>query len=96
MYTAVFFDLQHLFYNNSVYKRNKGLIYKVYQKLRTPEFLASLGNKVKAAVEYGMSAKYIFDMGNGTHQGLSTYGPMVYNGLKASGPTAWTVASLLL
>ena len=62
---------------------------------KKPSFLSSLGNKVKSALEYGMAAKGLFDMGKGIHQGVSTYAPMVYNGLKAIGPTAATVASLL-
>ena len=42
-----------------------------------------------------MAAKGLFDMGKGIYQGVSTYGPMIYSGLKAIGPTAATVAALL-
>ena len=62
---------------------------------KKPSFLSSLGNKVKSALEYGMAAKGLFDMGKGIYQGVSTYGPMVYNGLKAIGPTATTIAAIL-
>ena len=58
-------------------------------------FLSSLGNKVKSAFEYGMAAKGLFDMGKGIYQGVSTYGPMIYNAAKAIGPTAATVAAIL-
>ena len=34
-------------------------------------------------------------MGKGIYQGVSTYGPAIYNGLRAIGPTAATVAALL-
>ena len=62
---------------------------------KKPSFLSSLGNKVKNAFEYGMAAKGLFDMGKGIHPGVSTYGPAIYNGLRAIGPTAATVAALL-
>ena len=62
---------------------------------RKPSFLTSVGNKVKTAFEYGMQAKAFYDMGKGIYQGVSTYGPAIYNGLRAIGPTAATVATLL-
>ena len=62
---------------------------------KRPSFFSSLGNKVKTAFEYGMAAKGLFDMGKGIYQGVSTYGPMVYNAAKAIGPTAATVATIL-
>ena len=62
---------------------------------KKPSFLSSLGNKVKSALEYGMAAKGLFDMGKGIYQGISNYGPLVYNGLKAIGQTAATVAAIL-
>ena len=42
-----------------------------------------------------MAAKGLFDMGKGIYQGVSTYGPMLYNAAKAIGPTAATVAAIL-
>ena len=68
--------------------------FQTLPKRRKPKILASLGNKLKSALEYGTATKYIFDMGKGIYQGLPTCGPMVYTGLKASGPTAATIASL--
>jgi hypothetical protein len=62
---------------------------------KKPSFLTSVGNKVKTAFEYGMAAKGLFDMGKGIYQGVSTYGPMLYNAAKAIGPTAATVAAIL-
>ena len=62
---------------------------------KKPSFLTSVGNKVKSAFEYGMAAKGLFDMGKGIYQGVSTYGPMLYNAAKAIGPTAATVAAIL-
>ena len=62
---------------------------------KKPSFLSSLGNKVKSALEYGMAVKGLFDMGKGIYQGVSTYGPMLYNAAKAIGPTAATVAAIL-
>ena len=62
---------------------------------KKPSFLSSVGNKVKTAFEYGMAAKGLFDMGKGIYQGVSTYGPMLYNAAKAIGPTAATVAAIL-
>ena len=62
---------------------------------KKPSFLSSLGNKIKNAFEYGMAAKGLFDMGKGIYQGVSTYGPMIYNAAKTIGPTAATVAALL-
>ena len=62
---------------------------------KKPSFLSSLGNKVKSALEYGMAAKGLFDMGKGIYQGVSTYGPMIYNAAKAIGPTATTIAAIL-
>ena len=62
---------------------------------KKPSFISSLGNKVKTAFEYGMAAKGLFDMGKGIYQGVSTYGPMLYNAAKAIGPTAATVAAIL-
>ena len=62
---------------------------------KKPSFLTSVGNKVKSAFEYGMAAKGLFDMGKGIYQGVSTYGPMVYNAAKAIGPAAATVAAIL-
>ena len=38
-----------------------------------------------------MAAKGLFDMGKGIYQGVSTYGPAIYNGLRGIGPTAATV-----
>ena len=62
---------------------------------KKPSFLTSVGNKVRTAFEYGMAAKGLFDMGKGIYQGVSTYGPMLYNAAKAIGPTAATVAAIL-
>ena len=62
---------------------------------KKPSFLSSVGNKVTTAFEYGMAAKGLFDMGKGIYQGVSTYGPMLYNAAKAIGPTAATVAAIL-
>jgi hypothetical protein len=62
---------------------------------KKPSFLTSLGNKVKTAFEYGMAAKGLFDMGKGIYQGVSTYGPAIYNAARAIGPTAATVAAIL-
>ena len=62
---------------------------------KKPSFFSSIGNKVKSALEYGMAAKGLFDMGRGIYQGVSTYGLAIYNGLRAIGPTAATVAALL-
>ena len=62
---------------------------------RKPSFFSSIGNKVKSALEYGMAAKGLFDMGKGIYQGISTYGPMVYNLAKSIGPTASTIAAIL-
>ena len=58
-------------------------------------FISFLGNKVKSALEYGAAAKGLFGMGRGIYQGISTYGPMVYNGFKAIGPTAAAAAAVL-
>ena len=62
---------------------------------RKPSFLTSVGNKVKTAFEYGMQAKAFYDMGKGIYQGVSTYGPMLYNAAKAIGPIASTIAAIL-
>ena len=62
---------------------------------KKPSLISSLGNKVKTAFEYGMAAKGLFDMGKGIYQGVSTYGPMLYNAAKAIGPTATTIAAIL-
>ena len=62
---------------------------------KKPSFLTSVGNKVKTAFEYGMAAKGLFDMGKGIYQGVSTYGPMLYNAAKAIGPAATTIAAIL-
>ena len=62
---------------------------------KKPSFLSSVGNKVKTAFEYGMAAKGLFDMGKGIYQGVSTYGPMIYNAAKAIGPAASTIATIL-
>ena len=66
-----------------------------FPRRRKPSFLSSLGNKVKTALEYGMQAKGLFDMGKGIYQGISSYGLAIYNGLRAIGPTAAAVASIL-
>ena len=66
-----------------------------FPRHRKPSFLASVGNKVKTALEYGMQAKGLFDMGKGIYQGISTYGPAIYNGLRSIGPAAATVAAIL-
>ena len=73
---------------------NSWLIYIIYHGVKKTSFLSSLGNKVKSAFEYGMAAKGLFDMGKGIYQGVSTYGPAIYNGLRAIVITAATVASL--
>ena len=44
--------------------------------------LASLGHKIKTALEIGATAKGLFVMGRGIYQGVSAYGPMVYNGAR--------------
>ena len=62
---------------------------------KRPSFFSSIGNEVKTAFEYGMAAKGLFDMGKGIYQGVSTYGPMLYNAAKAIGPTATTIAAIL-
>ena len=65
-----------------------------FHKHKKPSFFASLGHKIKTALEIGATAKGLFDMGRGIYQGVSTYGPMVYNGLRAIGPMAATAALL--
>ena len=62
---------------------------------KKPSFLTSLGNKVKTAFEYGMAAKGLFDMGKGIYQGVSTYGPAIYNAARSIAPTAAAVAAIL-
>ena len=62
---------------------------------KKPSFLSSVGNKVKTAFEYGMAAKGLFDMGKGIYQGVSTYGPMLYNTARSIAPAAAAVAAIL-
>ena len=65
-----------------------------FHKHKKHSFFASLGHKIKAALEIGATAKGLFDMGRGVYQGVSAYGPMVYNGLRAVGPMAATAVLL--
>ena len=41
-----------------------------------------------------MAAKGLLDMGKGSYQGVSTYGPAIYTGLRAIGPIAATIATI--
>ena len=59
---------------------------------KKPSFFASLGHKIKTALEIGATAKGLFDMGRGIYQGVSTCEPMVYSCLHAIGPMAATAA----
>ena len=65
-----------------------------FHKPTKPSFFASLGHKIKTALETGATAKGLFDIGRGIYQRVATYGPMVYNGLRAIGPMAATAALL--
>jgi len=54
-----------------------------------------MGNKVKSAAELAGTAKGIWDVGRGIYNGISTYGPIVAEGLRSIGPAVATVGAVL-
>jgi len=60
-----------------------------------PSCLTRMGNKVKSAAELAGTAKGIWDVGRGIYNGISTYGPIVAQGLRSIGPAVATIGAVL-
>jgi len=60
-----------------------------------PSWLTRLGNKVKTVAELAGTAKGIWDVGRGIYSGISTYGPIVAQGLRSIAPTVAAVGAVL-
>ena len=64
-------------------------------KKAKPSWLAGIGNKVKSFAEIAGSAKGLWDVGRGIYQGISTYGPIVAQGIRSIAPAVAAVGAVL-
>ena len=47
-----------------------------------------MGNKIKSTLEIAAACNGLFDTGRSVHQGISTYGLIIMNGVRTIGPVA--------
>ena len=65
-----------------------------FHKNENPSMLCSIGNKVKTAMEIGATAKGLFDIDRSIYQGVSTYGPLLVNGIRTMRPMVAAAAAI--
>ena len=61
-------------------------------KKAKPSWLSGIGNKVKSFAEI---AGGLWDVGRGIYQGISTYGPIVAQGIRSIAPAVAAVGAVL-
>ena len=67
----------------------------IISKKAKPSWLSGIGNKVKSFAEIAGSAKGLWDVGRGIYQGISTYGPIVAQGIRSIAPAVAAVGAVL-